>query len=446
MIPPNSTQMHVRRVFAASVGLMLMLGGFVLAPPALAVSPGADGEISYVHRAIGSRSDLFVMNSNGSERGRLTKTRRVAESTPAWSPSGVLLAFQALSSGVRRIHVLNVSAGTVRRVSSGPFSDRLPTWSPNSRKIAYRSLRRLASGGDPGSADIYVVPVAGGTRVKLTSMAGINTDPAWSPDGTKIAFASNSDGNYDLYVMDADGANVMNLTNDDASVPPLVNNRFPSWSPDGTKIAYTSNRVNRNEDIHYLDVSGGFASPPSHRLTTDLARDRSPAWSPSGSRIAFASNRGGTFNIWTMDAAGSGEARLTSGTAKKTEPSWQSLAGCTIVGTNGPNVIDGTPGADVICARGGNDRIRGRGGADRIFGGPGADVTRGGSGNDVIHSGRGNDTVHGDGGRDGLFSGYGRDTFFARDRQRDRLDGGPSRDRARIDRRLDLRKRVEAFF
>jgi len=64
----------------------------------------------------------------------------------------------------------------------------------------------------------------------------------------------------------------------------------------------------------------------------------------------------------------------------------------------------------------------------------------------VIHSGRGNDTVHGDGGRDGLFSGYGRDTFFARDRQRDRLDGGPSRDRARIDRRLDLRKRVEAFF
>jgi Tol biopolymer transport system component len=445
VLPSNSPQMHVRRV-SAFVGLMLVLGGLMLTPSALAVSPGDDGEISYVNQPSGSRSDLFAMNSNGSERGNLTKTRRVAESTPAWSPSGVLLAFQALDGGVRRIFVRNVSTGVVQRVSSGPSADRFPTWSPDGSEIAYRSLRRRASGADLGAADIYVVPRAGGTRVKLTTMPGTNTDPTWSPDGTKIAFASNSDGNYDIYVMDADGANVVNLTNDGVG-PPAVSNRFPSWSPDGMKIAYTSNRNNQNEEIYYLDVSGGFVAPPSVRLTTDPARDRSPAWSPSGSKVAFASNRGGTFNIWTMNAAdGSGLDKLTSGTAKKTEPSWQSLAGCTIVGTNGANVLTGTPGADVICALGGNDTIRGRGGADRIFGGPGADVIRGGPSSDLIHAGRGNDTIHGDDGRDRILSGYGRDTLFARDRQRDRLDGGPARDRARIDRRLDQRKRIEAFF
>jgi Tol biopolymer transport system component len=424
----------------------MVLGGLVLVSvgsPAQAVSPGVNGEIAYVQQASGSRSDIFAMNSNGSGRGRLTTTRRVGEATPAWSPKGGLLAFQAFRNGERRIFELNVSTGVVRRISSGPFGDRFPTWSPDSKKVAYRSLRNRVG---LGSAHIYVVPRTGGTPDKLTSMDGINTDPAWSPDGTKIAFASNNDGNYDIYVMDADGSNVIQLTTDGVG-PPAVSNRFPTWSPDGTKIAHTSTRAGQSEEIWVMDVSGVVPDPSPVRLTTNAAIDRSPAWSPNGSRIAFASNRGGTFNIWTMNATnGSGLTRLTSGGARKTEPNWQSLRGCTIVGTNGANVLAGTSGADVICALGGDDTITGGGGGDLIYGGPGRDVIRSGPGSDVIHGGRGNDKIYAAKGRDRLFGGYGRDTLFARDHQLDRLDGGPSRDRARVDRRLDRRQRIEVLF
>lgn len=427
----------------AAVGLAAFLAGLELSVPARAAIPGVDGEIAYVQKVSGSRSDLFAMNWNGSEKGNLTMTRRVSETTPAWAPMGGQLAFQAIRNGERRILVLNVSTGLVRRVSDGPFADRFPAWSPNSRRIAYRSLRRLASDGDLGSAHIYTVPSSGGARVQLTSGAGINTDPAWSPDGARIAFASNRDGNYDIYVMDADGSDVVQLTTDDIG-PPVVNNRYPTWSPDGTSIAYASNRLEHNEEIYVLDVDG---PDPVERLTDNPAIDRWPTWSPGGSRIAFASNRGGTFDIFSMDAVdGSGLTKLTSGTARKTEPSWQSLPGCTIEGTNGRNSITGTPGGDVICALGGNDTIDGRGGADLIYGGPGNDAISAGRGNDKVYAGRGNDTILGGKGRDRLFGAYGRDTISARDHQLDRLDGGPSRDRARIDRGLDRRKRIEALF
>jgi Ca2+-binding RTX toxin-like protein len=213
-------------------------------------------------------------------------------------------------------------------------------------------------------------------------------------------------------------------------------------------IAYVSTRNNQNEEIYVMDVSGGLAlDPPTTRLTTNTAIDRSPSWSPSGAKIAFASNRDGDFDIWTMNAAdGSGLARLTAGTAKETEPSWQPLVGCTIVGTNGNNAISGTPGADVICALGGDDTIGTGGGADRIYGGPGGDAIRSASGNDVLIGGRGGDVLRSGAGRDRLFGAEGKDTFFTRDRQRDRLDGGPGRDRARPDRRLDRRVRIEALF
>jgi Ca2+-binding RTX toxin-like protein len=119
--------------------------------------------------------------------------------------------------------------------------------------------------------------------------------------------------------------------------------------------------------------------------------------------------------------------------------------GCTITGTSGNDVLTGTPARDVICGLGGNDKLIARGGDDVLLGGAGADVLHGGAGADRLLGGLGNDRLVGGTGADRLLGEQGLDVLLARDRAQDRLDGGAGRDRAQIDRRQDLRLRVESL-
>jgi Ca2+-binding RTX toxin-like protein len=119
---------------------------------------------------------------------------------------------------------------------------------------------------------------------------------------------------------------------------------------------------------------------------------------------------------------------------------------CTITGTPGNDVLTGTPGPDRICALGGNDRVFGLGGNDRIVLGSGRDRAFGGRGRDVILGGKGPDRISGGGGRDRLFGQRGRDVLLARDRARDLVHGGRGFDRARVDRRRDVRRSIERLF
>jgi hypothetical protein len=129
--------------------------------------------------------------------------------------------------------------------------------------------------------------------------------------------------------------------------------------------------------------------------------------------------------------------------------------GCTVFGTPANDLIGGTNGDDVICGFGGKDEIRGYGGNDVVHGDGGNDLVIGGTGNDRLLGGAGGDRLRGDSGNDVLSGGGGgdvhsggdgRDTLYARDRRRDRVSGGPGRDRAKVDRRLDRRRSVEALF
>ncbi len=150
-------------------------------------------------------------------------------------------------------------------------------------------------------------------------------------------------------------------------------------------------------------------------------------------------------------------AMSSAGTATGTDKSFGTPSAivnghrCTIVGTQGPDVITGTPGNDVICGLGGNDVIRGGGGNDvilagpgndivyggpgndTILGGPGNDVLRGNAGNDRIEGGAGNDTLLGGPGRDTLLGGPGADKFYSVDNSVDVVDGGPGTDTATVD-------------
>lgn len=164
-----------------------------------------------------------------------------------------------------------------------------------------------------GDTDIWAMSADGRRQVQLTATDAYDFDPAWSPDGTKIAFARSSGGCCsDIYVMDADGTNVTQVT-----TGPDPDNA-PTWSPDGTQLAFHSLR-NANYDVYKVNVNGTGET----RLTTNAAFDWEPDWSPDGTKIAFASDRASTEeDIYVMNANGSSPVRLTAHPAFDFDPSW----------------------------------------------------------------------------------------------------------------------------
>jgi Tol biopolymer transport system component len=173
-------------------------------------------------------------------------------------------------------------------------------------KIAFETLR-------DGNFEIYVMNADGSNPVNLTNSAGDDLDPAFSPDGSRIAFTSSRDGNFEIYVMNADGTNQTRLTMKTAAGEGEV-----AWSPDGKKLAFTSGRDGNNE-IYVMNADG----TNQVNLTNNAAQDQEAAFSPDGSRIAFHSFRTGDgAEIFVMNANGTNPVNLTNTIGNDTEPVW----------------------------------------------------------------------------------------------------------------------------
>ena len=178
-------------------------------------------------------------------------------------------------------------------------------WSPDGRKLAF-----LTEGGcGQFCFNLYVVRSDGSGLRNLTSKlaagggpgAGPASDPAWSPDGRKLAFVRlNASLGSPIYVVKADGSGLRNLT-----PKPVGAYAAPAWSPDGRKIAFVSDR-DGNSEVYVMNANGSG----QRNLTRNPAYDADPAWSPDGRKIAFVSNRDGSYGVYVMNADGSGQRRL----------------------------------------------------------------------------------------------------------------------------------------
>jgi CSLREA domain-containing protein len=224
----------------------------------------------------------------------------------------ILFASSRTSGG--DIYAMNPDGSGVVQLTATAGPDEQPAWSPDGSKIAFASKRADVNGT---LLDIYTMDPNGQNVRRLTTARGDDTAPAWSPDGTKIAFQSNRDGNVELYVMNADGTNQTRLTNNPNQ------DIEATYSPDGQKIAFASNR-NGGPNIWVMDANGSNQK----QLTFTTQPEGDPAWSPDGTKIAFSSKRSSTTtsgtaaDIFTMKPDGTSIVRLTSAKADDLEPTW----------------------------------------------------------------------------------------------------------------------------
>jgi hypothetical protein len=213
------------------------------------------------------------------------------------------IAFESWD-GDWEIFVMNADGSGVTQLTYNQAHEHMPAWSPDGSSIAFEGDRG-------GNAEILVMNADGSRQIQLTDNPADDNHPAWSPDGSKIAFSSTRSGDREIFVMNADGSEVRQLTNnqwDDA---------YPAWSPDGSKITFSSYRDGQ-WDLFVMDAD----SSQEVQLTKNSAVEWMSDWSPDGSKIVFDSDQDGDSEIFVMNADGSGQIQLTRNNALDLAPAW----------------------------------------------------------------------------------------------------------------------------
>jgi Tol biopolymer transport system component len=345
----------------------------------------------------------------------------------------------ASGSGAFRLYRLEPLGGRVTPL--GALRGRQPAWSPDGSLIAFVDARlRL------------VVAHADGTRLEaLTSGKPPVQDPAWAPDGSRIVFQEFGRGRFtgDIAIVTTTGSVPRRITRTKHA------DAEPTWSPDGSLIAFVSNRDPvtgvADDEIYVVRPDGGGL----RRLTKNDYRDRSPAWSPDGSLIAFESGRnpfGFNPELWTMGSDGGGERRVQLASEPSGFPSWSDTSpgwspdgnwliyvtnqtfypeNVFIVRPDGRDKIDLTPetrSLDIDPAWQPVCSDPGTPADDRLRGTIADDRVCGFAGDDLLSAGKG---------RDGLYGGDGNDTLRSRDGLFDVVGCGAGRDDVLAD-RFDL--------
>lgn len=209
---------------------------------------------------------------------------------------------QSRQTGRSEIGISDFDGHSFYQITGDKSLVAAPTWAVGSRHLYYTSYYR-------NNPDIYLHDLSTGKRREIARYPGLNTAPAVSPSGAKIAMILSKGGSPDLYVANADGSNLARLTKTKAI------ESSPCWSPDGKTLCYVSNKDGAAR-LYTIPAKGGS---PSRLRTTGIVTGYEPDWSPDGKQIAFTTSRGGgRFGICIVPATGGVAEELVQGE----DPSW----------------------------------------------------------------------------------------------------------------------------
>jgi TolB protein len=181
-----------------------------------------------------------------------------------------------------------------------------PAWSPDGTQVAFMSSQL-------GDTQMFVADTDGSHLHRITFSAGVNTSPVWNPKtGKQIIFVSDRGGEPVLYLANSDGTDPQKI-----DMPDMGYVIDPAWSPNGQLVAFSWRRPSGNFDIYIMDI----VSRKLVELTRDAGRNERPSWAPDGRHIVFESTRGGSRQIWSMLADGSQPRQLTT-QAQNESPNW----------------------------------------------------------------------------------------------------------------------------
>jgi dipeptidyl aminopeptidase/acylaminoacyl peptidase len=282
------------------------------------------------------------MLPDGSGATRLTNAPG-EDRRPAWSPDGRKIAFVSARDGNDEIYVMNADGSGQTRLTVNDIADGSPAWSSDASKIAL-SRENPGHVGPGPSSSIFVMNPDGSGQTRITdTLDGIADDnPAWSPDGTKIALMSERAGGFPaLFTMNPDGSALTQISGEA---------EYPDWSPDSAQLAFERRDGRWSSNVYVVGRDGGVGDVVTNEFVGPT-EGINPSWSPHGDRIAYVAPRPtgnpqlqpiGFTEIIVVNADGSGVTDITNtDSAREKDPAWQPdvIAGVTYARPRGATPV-----------------------------------------------------------------------------------------------------------
>jgi TolB protein len=302
-------------------------------PPAEGAGPdGLEGRITFVRLVFGCQPDIYIMDASGDNATAIATDETIDDESDL-SPDGRQVVFFSGRDGNAYIYLMNADGSDVKRLTKGGGGDTSPRWSPDGELIAFSRSGSLYTMKPDGSEQTLIMEAQASATAEPCRAGGFIG--SWAPDGERITYysavvRSGEPSSYWVCSINKDGSGIELLVGEPAGGL----HAEPYWSPDGNRIAFRDDREGDciqtggsscDYDVWVLDLESGEQRSVTPDPDDKAALDIEPAWSPDGEWIIFASNRDDpNFDLYVVHPDGTGLQRLLNDPgAKDSYPSWR---------------------------------------------------------------------------------------------------------------------------